>query len=198
MLRLDTIGIPQAFWFGLAAYTIAGLLVRLFVFRRFGLYSRFWRYASIDELVQIGTAVLVSTFLLTLLILIARSDITPLHLRDRSSSSTPCWSSWPLVACASVYASWKVRRYQPMEGSRRALIMGAGSAGETVARELQKTPESRMIPFGFLDDDPQKLHMHIHGLPVLGGRKDIPRVAARNNIDLLDHRYAHCFWGCHS
>jgi FlaA1/EpsC-like NDP-sugar epimerase len=184
MLRLDTVRIPQHFWLGLAVYTIAALIMRLFVFRRFGLYSRFWKYASIDELVQIGTAVLVSTFLLTLLVLIARA-IYPFAF---ARSILIIDALLVLLAVGGMRFSVRFmesRRYQPAEGSRRVLIMGAGSAGETVARELLKTPESRMYPLGFLDDDPQKLHMHIHGLPVLGDRKDIPPVAARNNVDLL-------------
>ncbi len=69
MLRLDTVRIDQQFWLGLTVYTLVALVIRLVIFHRFGLYSRFWRYASIDELVQIGTAVLVSTFLLVVIIL---------------------------------------------------------------------------------------------------------------------------------
>ncbi len=184
MLRLDTVLIPEYFWFGLIAYTIAGLVVSLFIFRRFGLYSRYWKYASIDELVQIGTAVLVSTFILTLLVLIARV-ISP----------SPFARSIIIIDALLVLLSvgglrfsirfLESRQYQPAEDSRRVLIMGAGNAGETVARELLKTPESRMIPMGFLDDDPQKLHIYIHGLQVMGNRKDIPRLAAQNNVDLL-------------
>ena len=72
MLRLDTVRIPRSFWLGLVVYTLVALLIRVVVFRRFGLYSRYWRYASIDELVQIGTAVLVSTFLITIAMLLVR------------------------------------------------------------------------------------------------------------------------------
>ena len=73
MLRVDTVRISQLFWLGLLGYTVIAIALRLVIFRRFGLYSHYWKYASIDELVQIGTAVLVSTFLLTIIVLLVRS-----------------------------------------------------------------------------------------------------------------------------
>ena len=63
--------------------------------------------------------------------------------------------------------------------------MGAGDAGEMVARELLKNPALRMEPVGFVDDDPGKHNMHIHGLPVLGSRNRIPRLVGEKDIDLV-------------
>ena len=48
------------------------------------------------------------------------------------------------------------------------LIVGAGEAGQLVAREMQRSPELRQTPIGFVDDDPRKRGMRIHGLKVLG------------------------------
>ena len=48
-----------------------GLVIRLAVFARMGLYQRYWRYASIEELDRIALAVLLSTLLLFLLVLLA-------------------------------------------------------------------------------------------------------------------------------
>ena len=70
MLRTDTVIILEEFWLGLAIYTVVALVIRLLVFWKLGLYSRYWKYASVEELVQIGTAVVVSTFLLTMFILL--------------------------------------------------------------------------------------------------------------------------------
>jgi FlaA1/EpsC-like NDP-sugar epimerase len=63
--------------------------------------------------------------------------------------------------------------------------MGAGDAGEMVARELLKNPALRMEPIGFIDDDPGKHNVHIHGLPVLGSRNRIPRLVGEQDIDLV-------------
>jgi FlaA1/EpsC-like NDP-sugar epimerase len=184
MLRLDTVRIPRIFWLGLVIYTLVALIIRLTVFRRFGLYSRYWRYASIDELVQIGTAILVSTFLITLAVLLARLIFPFVFAR----SILIIDSLLVLLAVGAVRFSVRFmesRRAAPLEGSRRALIMGAGDAGEMVARELLKNPALRMEPVGFVDDDPGKHNMHIHGLPVLGSRNRIPRLIGEKNIDLV-------------
>ncbi len=185
MLRLDTVLIPQFFWFGLISYTIVGLIVRLSIFRRFGLYSRYWKYASVDELVQIGTAVIVSTFILTLIVLLVRALYSPFVI---ARSILIIDALLVLLAVGGIRFSVRFmesRRYALAEDSQRALIMGAGDAGETVARELLKTPEMKTIPIGFLDDNPQKHNMFIHGLPVLGSRKDIPRLVEKRQVDLL-------------
>jgi FlaA1/EpsC-like NDP-sugar epimerase len=77
------------------------------------------------------------------------------------------------------------RSQTTLPSSRRALIMGAGDAGEMIARELLKSPIRGIVPLGFLDDDQQKHNMYIHGLPVIGSRNAIPRAAGEKDVDLL-------------
>lgn len=184
MLRLDTVIIPPEMVPGLIGYTLVAIGVRLAVFWKLGLYSRYWKYASIEELVQIGTAVIVSTFILTGLVLLSRAIYPFIFAR----SILIIDSLLVLMAIGGLRFSVRFvesRRISLSEDSRRALIMGAGNSGETVARELLKMPEMETIPIGFLDDDPQKHNMFIHGLPVLGSRKDIPRLVEKWQIDLL-------------
>ena len=184
MLRLDTVWIAQDFWLGLAVYTVTALVVRLLIFRRFGLYSRFWRYASIDELVQIGTAVLVSTFLLTIIVLLIRA-LYPIAV---ARSILIIDSLLVFFSVGGIRFSVRFvgnRTQTTLSGGRRALIMGAGDAGEMIARELLKNPALGVIPLGFLDDDQEKHNMYIHGLPVIGSRNVIPSVVGAREIDLL-------------
>ena len=51
---------------------------------------------------------------------------------------------------------------------RPTLLVGAGQAGVTVAREIGTHPELGIRPIGFLDDDPVKIGTEIQGIPVLG------------------------------
>lgn len=49
------------------------------------------------------------------------------------------------------------------------VILGAGLIGSMVARALQQERYLGMVPVAFLDDDPNKQHRLIEGVPVVGG-----------------------------
>ena len=52
--------------------------------------------------------------------------------------------------------------------TRRAVIVGAGNAGELLVRDMLSGGDYDCRPVGFLDDDPVKRRMRIHGIPVVG------------------------------
>jgi FlaA1/EpsC-like NDP-sugar epimerase len=62
------------------------------------------------------------------------------------------------------------------------LIAGAGSAGESIARELRQNPRNGILPVGFADDDRSKHGHRLHGLPVLGSLADIPGIVRRERV----------------
>jgi FlaA1/EpsC-like NDP-sugar epimerase len=66
---------------------------------------------------------------------------------------------------------------------RRALIVGAGAAGEMILRELQTNPQLGLTPVGFADDDPRKQNHRLNNLPVLGPLSAIPALVARHHVD---------------
>ncbi|HVK02896.1 MAG TPA: nucleoside-diphosphate sugar epimerase/dehydratase [Armatimonadaceae bacterium] len=68
---------------------------------------------------------------------------------------------------------------------QRALMVGAGDTGEAIARHLKRCPQDGIIPIGFVDDDPLKRRIRIHGLPVLGTTHDIPALAAKHEADII-------------
>ncbi len=68
------------------------------------------------------------------------------------------------------------------EGDGRArptLIIGAAAAGEMLLRDLQRSREHDLRVVGFLDDDPRKWGLIIHGVPVLGDIASLPEFARR-------------------
>jgi len=60
-------------------------------------------------------------------------------------------------------------------GGRRTLIVGAGDAGQQVLMVIHRTNQYSSV-VGFVDDDPAKQRVSFYGVPVLGTRRDMPRL----------------------
>jgi FlaA1/EpsC-like NDP-sugar epimerase len=60
------------------------------------------------------------------------------------------------------------------------LLIGAGRAGAEAVKQIVADPQIGIEPIGFLDDDPQKRGMVIHGTRVLGTVADAARIAGRH------------------
>lgn len=67
--------------------------------------------------------------------------------------------------------------------ARRYLIIGAGNAGESLLREMLRRKDTNYDVVGFIDDDPIKQGMSIHGISVLGPLSQLPQIVKDKSID---------------
>jgi len=65
---------------------------------------------------------------------------------------------------------------------KRVMIIGAGSGGANALALYKKKTYENIIPVLFVDDDPAKRSYRFDNVPVLGGRRDIPGLAMKHNI----------------
>ena len=82
--------------------------------------------------------------------------------------------------------SWRVFRdhyISPNPNKKRTLIVGAGSAGTMVARQLLKNNDADLYPTAFVDDDHNKHKLQIYGIEVKGNIEDIPRIVEEYKIE---------------
>ncbi len=68
---------------------------------------------------------------------------------------------------------------------RRALIIGAGTAGALLLGRLLRDPDSDILPVGLVDDDPHKASLQLHGVPVVGTTREIEHLVRKQSADLL-------------
>jgi FlaA1/EpsC-like NDP-sugar epimerase len=164
---------------GLIAIMVLFSTVKLFVFYWSGMYKRYWRYASIDELAFIAVVTATAVAAQTLLFILLYRFI------PQSFEVIP--RSIPLIDGILTFIAvgglrFSVRLIERTNERRknghgeRVLIVGAGKAGITLAGEMQRNPQHRLNPVGLIDDDPDKAELRIRGLQVLGNRTDIPQV----------------------
>jgi len=162
-------------------YLVFVIIVQTIVFRVFGLYRGVWRFASIPDLVRIVKAVAAGVVIVGMsLFLYSRLEGVPRSVLPLYGAMLVLFLCTPRF----VYRFWKDTRQYERIGSR-ALIIGAGMAGEMLVRDLMREAESQFVPVGFVDDDIKKRRREIHGIRVLGNCKKIPRLIDRLEIDVV-------------
>lgn len=156
------------------------LLVSHHVFAyKYKLYKRAWEYASVDEMLTILKAVTFSIITAATIQFIVGQQV---YFRILSTT----WMMHLLLISGSRF-SWRlVKEKHPVvnqKTKKRTLIIGAGSAGMQVARQLKYSNECNLIPTSFIDDDKQKHQLEILGLPILGGINKLQEVVESHMIE---------------
>jgi len=160
-------------------FVVAGKLV---VFAGFGLYQKWWRYVSGRDFMLILRAVAVASAILVVVFAVAKPFA---HTLPRSVEVTDFVLTLVLIAGARLTVRLIVER--PTRGARlpkhEVLVIGAGSGGQMVVRELQLNPALGATAIGFVDDDPRKRGMRMLGLKVLGSTKQIEQILDETKPD---------------
>jgi len=155
---------------------------KLAVFYAFGLYQKWWRYVSGRDFILILRAVLVASLLLVVVFAVAKPFA---HTLPRSVEVMDLMLTALLIAGARLAVRLIVER--PSRGERvpkhEVLVIGAGSGGQMVVRELQLNPNLGATAIGFVDDDPRKRGMRMAGIKVLGATKEIETILDETDPD---------------
>lgn len=141
------------------------------------LYKKVWEYASVGELVSIVKAVTFSILITAIVQYLVFSEI---YIRVLFIT----WMLHILLIGGSRF-SWRLYRdrfIKEKDEKRRTLIVGAGSAGSTVVRQLLHHENGELLPVAFVDDDMAKNKLEIYGIPVCGTIEQIPEVVENKKI----------------
>lgn len=165
---------------GLIQITAIFLLLKLAILYKTGFYKRYWRYADADELQQIATLTVIIVAMQVLVFKIL--DIAQIGAVANLPQSLPILDgmlSIFLIGCLHFSVRVIERLCQKQERSfnrrDRVLVVGAGSAGISLVKEMQRSTRLGLRPVAFIDDDPTKLNLQTCHLPVVGNRYTIPQ-----------------------
>ena len=179
------------FWNSILRFRLARLTVRLWQVSRplaqssmnvsFGLYKGIWRFASLQDILNIlksaifGIAIIsVILFITNRLEFIPRTTIILYPLFLIGFLTTPRFA----------YRIFKDKSLRLSKSAAiRTLIVGAGMAGESIVRDMLRGVFYN--PIGFIDDDADLKGSVIHGIPILGGVLNIPHLVKEFDIQLI-------------
>ncbi len=171
---------------------LAALMVKLAVFGAFRQYKGWWRYVGVSDLLDIFSASLVSTVILMVL-WYAGLDLASSRLALPEGVAVVSQGVFvaDLFGTIMILAGLRmaIRLYHEEFSVvaavrlKRFLIVGAGDAGEALLRDIQRMPVIEYDVAGFIDDNPAKQGTRIHGIPVLGGVEELPRICSSHNVE---------------
>ena len=182
VLRFD-FTLPASYVPTLIRATVVWIPLKLIGFKVMGLDRRWARYVSINDLLR----VVLGNF---------AASLAALVILGMTHSGVPrSIYAIDFLLCVTLTASVRVsvrliaestqRRAPVARERKRTIIYGAGNAGAALLRELRQNTALPYDVFGFLDDNPQKSGLVLHGLRVLGNGADLPALARKHQIDLL-------------
>ncbi len=177
-LRFD-MAIPAADLERMFFYLPFLLAIRLVFFALMGLHRDFWRYFSVEGLMRLaGSAALGSAVFIAMVRYAIGDAGYPLSIYVLD------WLLLVMVGSAGALLIRIYRQRRPEaaaktareSGRRKILVIGAGDAGEMIARDMLNNPEYGYDPIGFIDDDKHKTGLVIHGRPIFGARESLASV----------------------
>ena len=155
------------------------VFLQLLIFWRFNLYRGIWRYASTADLRRIFLAVLSAAAAIPLMFLMLRLNLViprsvmimnPLLLILMMGGSRFAYRLWKEHG---LYGNLKLH-------GEPVLVLGAGDAAASLAKELAASSDWRLM--GFLDDDTDKHGRMLNGIRVLGKLESLSEWAGKLGV----------------
>ena len=186
-LRLDLGSVFIAFLPSARVMIIIALIVKPAIYHLFGLYRRYWVYASIRELRLIAIATSTASVALAFIIMLIMS-VDGFQAGFPRSVLGIDWllslfsvGGLRIIVRLLAESGQLSQKADNLAGARRVVVVGAGDAGVLVVREMQRNPQMHMLPIAFVDDDPEKVGKEISGVRVDGKLRELASVVERNH-----------------
>ncbi|MDF1646514.1 MAG: nucleoside-diphosphate sugar epimerase/dehydratase [Legionellaceae bacterium] len=195
VIIFDILAIPVA-WFVASGFTfdahvlfsdwqplLALTCLQVATYYGFRVYRGLWRFSSVSDVSRILKSVLVATvaavpvFYSFSWFQVIPVSVLPLHALMLVS----------LLCGARLLLRYhwdRLDKNRDLDKTiKRVLVVGAGSAGESLIREMKRTQE--YLPVGLIDDGRKKRGLEVHGVRVLGTTPQLPELAVQIEANLI-------------
>ncbi|MGE5625984.1 MAG: polysaccharide biosynthesis protein [Bacillota bacterium] len=179
-IRFNLTPIPRVYFSGMLLVMGLAVPFHALTLWLFGCYRGIWRYASIPDLTRLLKAValgalatLLGAFMLQRLEGVPRSVLV----------LYPILLTLGLGGSRLLYRAFKDRWMNLGEPAARALIVGAGRAGELLIRDLRR--HGPFLPVALVDDDNAKQGHEVQGVRVRGRLDDIARLVRAYDVNIV-------------
>lgn len=150
------------------------------VMRCFKLYSVDWIYAGVRDYVLLLSACVIAGIISVLLE--SFIDSRYFYLKNNLTANFLVTT----FLCASrfmVRIIYDMVFFSGKNNYKRTIIIGAGTLGISLLRNIHNSSHLDYNVVGLIDDDPSKLGLRMHGVRVLGNRNDIVRVCTERRAE---------------
>lgn len=152
-----------------------------------GLYQGIWRFTSMPDVTTILRTVIIGTLAIVLgLVLFNRLELIP-----RSSLILyPFLLIFLLGMPRLLYRLWHEHSLNfllncDITHPQRVLVLGAGTSGDMLVRDMLRNPCCGYVPIGFLDDQPLLYGGKVQGIPILGNLEQLLEVVESLQVDVI-------------
>ena len=183
LLRFDLRfnSIPETYLYSWLKFAPIYAVICLGVFYVLRLYRSIWRFASYSELMRMIIATVITGSLHTILITILfyRMPISyyVIGIMFQFIFTTGIRFLYRLVLL--------LRAAREKHDLQRIMVVGAGSAGHMIIRDITRTKSIKQQVVCIIDDNSNKWGRDIDGVPVVGGRDSIIENAKKYKVDKI-------------
>lgn len=162
--------------------SLAAVFVQAITGLVFWLYRGRFRYGSFQEIRSLFLAVIMTAVLIG----------TPVVVAGNALGVPRSIVLLAVPVALVLMAGFRYLRRSLIEVGRRpgkeaepTIVFGAGEQGDSVLRSLTNDPHSRFRPVGFVDDDPAKKNLQLHGVTSLGKLEELGEILADRQAESL-------------
>jgi FlaA1/EpsC-like NDP-sugar epimerase len=170
----------QTMLFGSLAFVAIGKSI---VLELLGQHQQWWRYFRLTDLWPLIRSLFIATVVMVLIFVLAKPYADSLPRSVIILDFILCCGLLGGARLARRSLAERPERRRSNRRAREVLVVGAGSGGQMVVRELKLNPNLDARAIGFIDDDPRKRGMRTEGLKVLGTTGEIGAVLDRHSPD---------------